>query len=100
MGPTDVGARDGAPPPTSPGSTASSLLEKINDQPENKLDLLFLCICLGNELKLKKIAGVHFWVKAIPLFNPFVPNAPFLYPLKTSENLCFQGVEKGCVGNK
>ena len=28
-------------------------------------------------------------------FNPFVPNAPFLYPLKTSENLtiflCFQG---------
>ena len=27
--------------------------------------------------------------------NPFVPNAPFLYPLKTSENrkvfLCFHG---------
>ena len=22
-----------------------------------------------------------------PLFNPFVPNAPFLYPLKASENL-------------
>ena len=40
----------------------------------------------------------------IPAFNPFVPNAPFLYPLKTSENrkvfLCFQGVEKGCIGNK
>ena len=39
-----------------------------------------------------------------PYFNPFVPNAPFLYPLKTSENLkvfwCFQGVEKGCIGNK
>ena len=38
------------------------------------------------------------------LFNPFVPNAPFLYPLKTSENLtvfwCFQGVEKGCIGNE
>ena len=35
-------------------------------------------------------------------FNPFVPNAPFLYPLKT-ENLtvfCFQGVEKGSIGNK
>ena len=32
-------------------------------------------------------------------FNPFVPNAPFLYRLKTSENLrvfwYFQGVEKG-----
>ena len=36
-------------------------------------------------------------------FNPFVPNAPFLYPLKTSENLkvsCFHGVEKGCSGDK
>ena len=28
--------------------------------------------------------------------NPFVPNALFLYPLKTS----FQRVEKGCIGNK
>ena len=31
-------------------------------------------------------------------------HAPFLYPLKTSENckffLCFQGVEKRCIGNK
>ena len=37
-------------------------------------------------------------------FNPFVPNGPFLYPLKTSENLavfwCFQGVKKGCIGNE
>ena len=36
--------------------------------------------------------------------NLFFPNAPFLYPLKTSENrrvfLCFQGVEKECIGNK
>ena len=35
--------------------------------------------------------------------NPFVPNAPFLYLLKTSENLtvfcCFHGVEKGCIEN-
>ena len=41
-----------------------------------------------------------------PVFisNPFVPNAPFLYPLKTLENLtfflCFRGVEKECIGNK
>ena len=27
--------------------------------------------------------------------NPFVPNAPFLYPLKTSENL-----KVGYIGNK
>ena len=38
------------------------------------------------------------------LFNPFVPNAPFLCPLKKSENLkvfwCFEGIEKGCIGDK
>ena len=28
--------------------------------------------------------------------NPFAPNEQFLYLLKT----CFQGVEKGCIGNK
>ena len=36
--------------------------------------------------------------------DSFVPNAPFLYPLKTSENLtvfwCFQGVGKECIGSK
>ena len=35
--------------------------------------------------------------------NSFVPNTPFLYSLKTSENQvfwCFQGVQKGCIGNK
>ena len=36
--------------------------------------------------------------------NPFIPNAPFLYPLKASENRkvfwCFQRVEKGCIGNE
>ena len=32
-------------------------------------------------------------------FNLFFPNAPFPYPLKTSEMKCFQGVEKGCIGN-
>ena len=36
--------------------------------------------------------------------NSFVPYAPFPYPLKKSENLtvflCFQGVEKECIGNE
>ena len=40
----------------------------------------------------------------LKFFNPFVPSAPFLYPLKTSENLkvflCFQGAEKWCIGNE
>ena len=37
------------------------------------------------------------------MVNPFVVNAPFLYPLKTSENrkvFCFQRVEKGFIGNE
>ena len=38
----------------------------------------------------------------ILLIKPFVPNAPFLYPLKTSENLtvflCFQGVQRDASG--
>ena len=48
---------------------------------------------------------VRLWVDYTDLWsiNPFVPNALFLYPLKTSENRqvfwCFQGLEKGCIGN-
>ena len=42
--------------------------------------------------------SIQIWVKS------FVPNVSFLYPLKPSENLkvfwCFQGVEKGYIGNK
>ena len=41
-------------------------------------------------------------ITQILVINPFVPNAPFLYPMKTSENLnvfcCFQEVEKGVLG--
>ena len=32
-------------------------------------------------------------------FNPFQANVPFLYPLKTSENLWFSDVFRGCKGN-
>ena len=36
--------------------------------------------------------------------NAFVPNGPFLYPLKISESppifWCFQKVEKGCIESK
>ena len=48
----------------------------------------------------KNITSYAFFL----VFNSFVSNTLFLYPLKTSENrkvlLCFQGVEKGCIGNK
>ena len=44
---------------------------------------------------------IRLWELSI---NPFISNATFLYPMKTSENLtvfwCFQGVEKGCIGNE
>ena len=36
--------------------------------------------------------------------NLFASNAPFLYPLKTSENhkvsWSFEGIEKWCIGNE
>ena len=51
--------------------------------------------------------GGSNWPSLLPAhfsISPFVPKVPFLYPLKTSENtmvfLCFQGVEKGCIGNE
>ena len=37
------------------------------------------------------------------VFIPLITNAPFLYLLDTKGNhkvFCFQGVEKGCIGNK
>ena len=46
----------------------------------------------------------QFYGMKIFYFKPFVPNALFPYPLKTSENLMvffmFSRVEKGCIGNK
>ena len=54
--------------------------------------------------KLSFIRIIRHKSKYVNMSNPFVPNARFLYPLKTSENpevfWCFQGVEKGCVENE
>ena len=60
-----------------------------------------------------KIVTIESWVSLVSivnciagliLFKPCVPNTNFLYLLKTLENhmvfSCFQGVEKGCIGNK
>ena len=55
---------------------------------------------LYNDYTCLKWSVICLW-NLLRLFNPFVPNAPILYPLKTSENRkVFQGVEKGCIGNK
>ena len=47
---------------------------------------------------------IHKTKEGCHMFNTSVPSAPFLYSQKTSENLKafwrFQGIEKGCIGNK
>ena len=50
-------------------------------------------------------ANLIKWVQQLLiLINSFVPNAPFFFRLKTSENRkvfrCFQGIEKGCIGKE
>ena len=47
------------------------------------------------------IETIKFNVIVLPL-NPLVPNAPYLYPLKTAENLFlyFQKAEKMCIRNE
>ena len=61
---------------------------------------------LGNVAKVLKYNTSTFSSFSLPWFsfNPLVPNVPFLYPLKAPENRkvfwCFQGVEKGHIGNK
>ena len=64
---------------------------------------LDICPCVFNTWIF---AVIHIWIYSISivLFNPFVPNAPCLYTLKTSGNRnvfwCFQGVEKRCTGKE
>ena len=56
--------------------------------------------------KMSNITRYQIWHKLLyqknSILNPFVPTTPFLYPLKTSENLtvfwCFQWVEKEWLG--
>ena len=49
--------------------------------------------------KTNPVAALKHLVKYF--INPFVPNAPFFYPLETWESRiffwCFQGLEKGCI---
>ena len=61
----------------------------------------FLCVFNYIFLKEKSKKKICFTNIKFNALNPFVPSAPFLYPLKTSENLnvfwCFQGVEEECL---
>ena len=47
-----------------------------------------------HDLLLAQWSKINFNTTFLLYLNPFVPNAPFLYPLKTS------GIEKGCIGNE
>ena len=57
-------------------------------------------MCIGRDVH----ENVSFYYSSTFLLNPFVANAPFLYPLKSWENRkvfwCLQGVEKGCIESK
>ena len=66
-------------------------------------------IKIGLPNRDEPIKSVSFWKLldsegVVWKVKPFVPNAPFLCPLKTSKNRklfwCFQGLGKECIGNK
>ena len=60
--------------------------------------------CLQNICENLKYVSFPRYNLYLCNLNPFVPNAPFPYPLKKSENLtvfwCFQGVEQEFIGNE
>ena len=63
--------------------------------------MLCLFFCLPKNMRY---VSTHITYSSFLIINPFVPNAPFLYPRKHQKALtifwCFQGVEKGCIGNE
>ena len=65
------------------------------------VNLWFLCT---TETKVSLIWDPKYGKSVASEINSFVPNSPFIYPLKTSQNLtifwCFQEVEKGWIGNE
>ena len=96
-----------APPPLSKNQTKTHL---VGSGSKRSLFSWFLNINFNIVVSFKR-ENYKFWQETIALrrrsetsFCWFVPNAPFLYPLNTSENRkvfwCFQGVEKECSGNK
>ena len=83
-------------------STVHFWEKKNSDWKDNLISKNFFLISLMNTYFTNIPKN---WIqKSLPNLNPFVPKAPFLYPLKTWKNLWvfwfFQGVEKECIGNK
>ena len=84
-------------------STGPFSLEKkqVYSLPFNTLWLTFLNKIILLSILMKR---EHLISKIFSFINSVVPNAPFLYPLKTSENLTvfwyFQRIEIGWIWNK
>ena len=75
---------------------------RVNEDATTTKSFLLRIECMAWAIfKTRAIFQLRVW--SFGQINPFVPNAPFVYPLKTSENCkvfwCFQGVKKGCIGN-
>ena len=65
---------------------------------------LLILLKFKRKTGVKQILHLQIIKNGLRHINEFVPNTPFLYPSKTSENRkvfwFFQGVEKECIGNK
>ena len=70
----------------------------------NRFHELFCCFHYWYRTSKNQVERTFDQFKTNILLNPFVPNAPFLYSLKTSENItvfrCFLGVEKERIDDK
>ena len=62
-----------------------------------KLGEIFICV-FAQLFFIRVFMNLYYLFKFI--INPFVPNAPFLHRMKTSESYGFQAVEKGCIENE
>ena len=95
------------------GSSRQDLETNWMSKKSNLFDLQFCKLMLFNLVDFLKFLYCdllqwfqcvsQFYLSFKGLINPFFPNSPFLYPLKTSENrkvFYFQGLEKECTGNK
>ena len=65
---------------------------------------LWQTLLRASKLRASKLAKQKIWWVSYLGFDPFIPNAGFLYPLKTSENLMilwyFKRLGKGYTWNK
>ena len=65
----------------------------------SKLNIKTIHVRTNNRILLQSLVSTGKFLFAVMVANnSFVPNEPFLYPLKTSENLIFWGCRKSVLG--